>query len=231
MKNFDPNYKNVALATDIVFFTIIQNDLNILLIKRKKDKRQTAYGGYWALPGGFLNNDETLDECAKRELYEETKVRVNKIRHFENFSEPERDFRRRTVSISYLAFNNSADIEPKAGTDASHVKWFNVFELPKELAFDHALIIKEGYNTLLKNLINEPDIIFPFLKTKFTIEDIRNIFRVIAKSDDKHKINSKINDRGNFHRWFTSLDLITETNEKEQNVSHKPAKLYKIKDK
>ena len=226
---FDPNYKNAAIATDIVYFTIINNELNILLIKRKDDKYQTAFPNYWALPGGLLNENETLDECAKRNLKEETNVVIDDIRHFQNFSTPNRDYRRRTVSISYLAFNNSSDVNPKAGYDASDVKWFNIFELPEELAFDHKEIIKEGHNTILKKIINEPNIIFPFLNKKFTIEQVRQVFRIITKYDENHKINLKINDRGNFHRWFTNLDLIIETDEKEQNVSHKPARLYEIK--
>ena len=92
-------------------------------------------------------------------------------------------------------------------------------------------MIKDGHDTLLENLIIEPDIIFPFLDVLFTIEDLRKIFSTITKLDEQHKINLKINDRGNFHRWFTNLDLIEETDKKEQNVSHKPAKLYRIKDK
>ena len=231
MKKVDPHFKNAAIATDIVFFTIIDNGLNILLIKRADNEKQTAFPGDWALPGGLLNDNETLDECARRVLKKETGMQVNEIRHFKNFSNPKRDTRQRTISISYLAFNDSSDVKPKAGTDASDVKWFNIFEVPKKLAFDHKTIINDGHNTLLKNLINEPNIIFPFLGNTFTIEDIRKIFSSIAKFDDQHKINLKINDRGNFHRWFTNLDLIIETNEKEQNVSHKPAKLYKIKDK
>jgi len=231
LKKVDPNFKNAAIATDIVFFTIINNELNILLIKRADDKEQTAFPSFWALPGGFLNNNETLDECVIRELKEETGMHVNEIRHFKNYSNPKRDPRQRTISVSYLAFNNSADIKPKAGTDASDVKWFNIFELPTKLAFDHKTIINDGHKTLLKNLINEPNIVFPFLGNTFTIENIRKIFSSITKFDEQHKINLKTNDRGNFHRWFTNLDLIEETDKKEQNVSHKPAKLYKIKDK
>lgn len=231
MKTIDPHFKNAAIATDIVYFTIINNELNILLIKRADDEFQTAFPGYWALPGGLLNEKESLDDCARRELKEETGLKVNQIRHFKNYSNPNRDPRQRTISVAYLAFNNSSEIKLKAGTDASDVEWFNISELPKKLAFDHRTVIKDGHDTLLQNLMIEPDIIFPFLDDLFTIEDVRKILSSITKFDDQHKINLKINDRGNFHRWFTNLDLIIETDEKEQNVSHKPAKLYRIKDK
>ena len=231
MKKIDPHFKNAAIATDIVYFTIINDELNILLIKRADDEKQTAFPSFWALPGGLLNDNESLDECAKRELKEEAGVKIDKIRHFKNYSSPNRDIRQRTISVAYLAFNNTAEIKLRAGSDASDAKWFNIFELPKKLAFDHKKIIQDGHNFLLKNLLVEPDIIFPFLGNTFTIEDVRKIFSVISKFDEKNKINFKINDRGNFHRWFINLDLITETEEKEQNVSHKPAKLYITKDK
>ena len=232
MKKIDPHFKNAAIATDIVYFTInTNNELNILLIKRADNEFQTAFPGYWALPGGLLNDNETLEDCARRELKEETGVKVDYIRHFKNYSSPKRDPRQRTISVAYLAFNNSSKIKLKAGTDASDAKWFNISELPKKLAFDHKTVIKDGHDTLLQNLIIEPDIIFPFLDVLFTIEDVRKIFSSITKLDEQHKINLKTNDRGNFHRWFTNLDLIEETDKKEQNVSHKPAKLYKIKNK
>ena len=231
LKTIDPHFKNAAIATDIVYFTIINNELNILLIKRADDEFQTAFPGYWALPGKLLDDNETLEDCARKALKVKTGVHISKIRHFKNYSSPKRDIRQRTISVAYLAFNNSSEIKLKAGTDASDAEWFNISELPKKLAFDHRTVIKDGHETLLQNLMIEPNIIFPFLDDLFTIEDVRKILSSITKFDDQHKINLKINDRGNFHRWFTNLDLITETDEKEQNVSHKPAKLYRIKDK
>lgn len=128
----------VCLATDICVFSRKDGQLQVLLIRRDKE----PFKGNWALPGGRLEPDETLEQCAARELMEETGLHPDRIWHFANFSNPQRDPRVRTVSAAYFAWITN-DINVIAGSDASAAEWFQVSSLPP-LAFDHNLILQAG---------------------------------------------------------------------------------------
>jgi 8-oxo-dGTP diphosphatase len=127
-----------ALTVDIVLFANIIDALSILLIQRK----HPPFKGMWALPGGFVDMDETLEQAAIRELEEETGVSGAALEQFYVFDAIDRDPRQRIISVVFVSVVNA---EPgiKAGDDASEAKWFNILELPN-LAFDHAEIIKKA---------------------------------------------------------------------------------------
>jgi len=215
----DPNYLNLAVATDVVFFTVRDQKLQICLIERSDDNRQTAFPNRWALPGGFIHQDETLDECAKRELEEETGIKAGSIKQFMNFSAPERDPRRRTISVAYIAIQSSDKLTIKAGSDAKNVSWFEISKIPKNLAFDHNTIIKEAIKALAKIVLNDPKLVLPFLNKEYTIDEVRQVFEVVAGP------NRKFSDRGNFSRWIRNQNIIKPTG-KEKRGKHAPAKLY-----
>lgn len=137
------------LATDICVFRQADVSLQILLILRKK----APFEGCWALPGGRLEADETLDQCAVRELQEETGLTPVFIQQFANFSDPQRDSRERTVSAAYIACA-ATDAVVVAGSDAAFARWFLITSLPA-LAFDHALILQEGLCALQRSIDNE----------------------------------------------------------------------------
>jgi 8-oxo-dGTP diphosphatase len=131
------DYPRPAVAVDIVIFRKRDQELEVLLIKRGK----SPYKGVHALPGGFVNMDEDLEETASRELQEETGVSGIRLRQIRAFGKPDRDPRGRVISIAYLgqlSANQSPDLQ--AGDDAARVAWFSIRHLP-ELAFDHAEII------------------------------------------------------------------------------------------
>jgi 8-oxo-dGTP diphosphatase len=123
-----------ALTTDVALFTVADRELQILLIRRKK----APFQGLWALLGGFLDESEDLDACARRELAEETGVTGAHLHPLANFSRPGRDPRGWTVSAAYVGLIETA--EPSAGDDAAEAGWHPVASLPK-LAFDHAEIV------------------------------------------------------------------------------------------
>ena len=112
----------------------------ILLIKRLND----PFKDYWALPGGFVDENEDLETAAKRELLEETCIRVFKLEQIGAYGTPNRDPRSHVVSIAYFS---EVDMytEAIAADDAKEVKWFNLYELPPT-AFDHGLIINDAIN-------------------------------------------------------------------------------------
>ena len=215
----DPNYLNLAVATDVVFFTVRDQKLQICLIERSDDNMQTAFANHWALPGGFIHQDETLDECAKRELEEETGIKAESIKQFMNFSAPERDPRRRTISVAYIAIQSSDKLTIKAGSDAKNVSWFEISKIPKNLAFDHNTIIKEAIKALAKIVLDDPKLVLPFLNKEYTIDEVRQVFEVVAGP------NRKFSDRGNFSRWIRNQNIIKPTG-KEKRGKHAPAKLY-----
>lgn len=132
-------YPRPAVTVDSV---IISPENNILLIKRLHE----PFANTWALPGGFVNIDEELEDACKRELFEETGIKVGEMRQFKAYGGINRDPRHRTISVVFYAFIEQ-EIVPTAGDDAAKAKWFNLSELPA-LAFDHGLIIDDFLNEI-----------------------------------------------------------------------------------
>ncbi len=132
----------LRMAADICVLHRLDGILQVLLIRRAKG----PFKGCWALPGGRLEADENLDQCAVRELREETGLRPESIRQVATFSDPGRDPRERTVSAVYVArVAESAAV--RAGSDAKEAVWFTVSSLP-DLAFDHKTILETCLSTL-----------------------------------------------------------------------------------
>jgi 8-oxo-dGTP diphosphatase len=136
--DFTYKFPRPALTADLVVLTAT-GPREVLLIQRKKGPFAKA----WALPGGFVNEGETLEEAARRELMEETSVEMGDIEQLLANADPGRDPRGWTVTVAYLAIVNKKDVVPKAGDDAKAVKWFNTSKIPK-MAFDHAIILQRA---------------------------------------------------------------------------------------
>ncbi|MFW5724830.1 MAG: NUDIX domain-containing protein [Bacteroidota bacterium] len=132
-------YPRPAVTTDAVIFSMQPGEkLTILLIERKNDPFQ----GQWALPGGFVDENETLEQCVARETEEETGLKDIKFYQLEAFSDPDRDPRHRTITIAFWGFcKKSQSIQ--SGGDAANARWFDLNHLPP-LAFDHEKIIKKA---------------------------------------------------------------------------------------
>lgn len=130
-------YKQIFLTVDIVIFSAGYEPRKVLLIKRKND----PFRDRWAIPGGFVDYDESLEAAARRELYEETGVDNAALRQVRTFGKPGRDPRGRTVSVIYAAAVEEERADIKAGDDAKEAAWFDIADLP-ELAFDHEEILK-----------------------------------------------------------------------------------------
>lgn len=128
-------YPRPSLTVDIAVFKHSKSGHELLLIQRKKD----PFAGMWALPGGFVDMDETVETAASRELFEETNLSGIHLEQFHVFSEVDRDPRGRTISVVFTGFLKD-DQKAKAKDDAKDARWFDVKKLP-ELAFDHRKII------------------------------------------------------------------------------------------
>jgi len=143
---FTYEYPRPAVCADIIVFTDNKSNPEVLLIKRKFD----PFKDKWALPGGFLDMDEELNQTAYRELEEETSITEIKLEQFKTFGKIGRDPRGRTVSVVYFGFiSENHKHMAKANDDASETKWFSITSLPN-LAFDHKEIINEAMNKILK---------------------------------------------------------------------------------
>lgn len=129
------------VTVDAVVFTNNGNDKDteVLLIKRKNN----PYLGYWALPGGFIEMSETLEESIYRELKEETGIDNIKLARFNTYDDPGRDPRGRTITVAFWGMESKNKLWPSAGSDAESYKWFPVNHLP-DMAFDHDKIIREA---------------------------------------------------------------------------------------
>jgi 8-oxo-dGTP diphosphatase len=131
-------YPRPALTCDLLLATA-EPKPRVLLIRRKHE----PFAGHWALPGGFVDEGETLEAAARRELREETGLAVAELEQFRTYGDPGRDPRGWTVSVVFLARVDAARLDPRAADDADEVGWFPLDELPP-LAFDHARILADA---------------------------------------------------------------------------------------
>ena len=205
--------QNIKVAVDAVVFGYSYNKLKILLIQQKFGTKTNK----WALPGGFVKDNENLEEAVIRELSEETGVKANYLEQLYTFGEINRDERARVIAVSYIALINPKNYTIKADTDAKDAKWFSINEIPN-LAFDHKEIIEKGLERL-KAKINYQPIGFELLNTKFPFSDLENLYQTI--------LGKKI-DRRNFRKKLLSFEILQETKEVQKIGSGRPAKLFKF---
>lgn len=198
-------YEHPAVTTDCVIFTYEDWKLKVLLVKRGGE----PYKGEWALPGGFLRNDETAKEGSLRELREETGLEASAVGELGVFSNPSRDPRERVITIAFYALVKPSEVE--GGDDADEAAWFSIDELP-ELAFDHADIINAALERLRRDIHFEP-IGFDLLDDEFTIPDLQRLYEII--------LGVKF-DRRNFQRKILSSGILEEAEDPVEFSSAEP---------
>ncbi len=204
-------YPHPAVTTDCVIFGFDGKDLNILLVERGID----PYKGSWALPGGFLQMDETVEEGAKRELLEETNVSNVYLEQFHVFSDVHRDPRERVLTVAFYALVKQSDYEVIGGDDAVQAQWFQQDELPP-LAFDHHDIIAMAKECLREKLRTKP-IAFRLLNDKFSMSELQRLYEVILGTTY---------DRRNFHRKALSTGFLTDEGISEQASPNRRPQLF-----
>lgn len=206
-------YPHPAVTTDSVVFGFDGRTLHILLIERGIE----PYKGMWALPGGFLKMNETAEQCAMRELSEETGVKDVYLEQFHTFSDVNRDPRERVLTVAYFALVRKSDYRLIAGDDAAKASWFEIDELPP-LAFDHIDIINRARRHIREVLRNRP-IAFRLLDEKFSIDELRRLYEAI---------NGTEYDRRNFAKKMASTGLLRSEGTSKERFHNRPANLYSL---
>lgn len=140
-RTYTYDYPRPAVTADSVVFCNGSDGLSVLLIERAND----PFKGCWAFPGGFMDMEENAEDCAKRELMEETGMEVRSLEYLGTFSEVNRDPRGRTITIAYYAVVEKSDVI--GADDASQAKWFPIDSIPS-LAFDHEEILRAALKVL-----------------------------------------------------------------------------------
>ncbi len=204
------------ITVDPVIFTVINDELKILLIKRKHPPFQDMF----ALPGGFIKSNEELEQAALRELEEETGVKNVLLKQLNAYGQIGRDSRGRVISIPFFALINSDKIKLKSKTDAYDAEWVSAYKLPK-LGFDHKKIIGDALN-YLKSEIQKSNLAFQIMSEKFTFSELQHTYEAV--------LNEEL-DKRNFRKKMRELDLLKELKETKMEGAHRPAKLCSFKQK
>jgi 8-oxo-dGTP diphosphatase len=203
--------ERLALTVDCVVFGFDEAALKVLLIERDAE----PFRGKWALPGGFVRADESLEEAARRELQEETGITRLFLEQLFTFGDVDRDPRERVVTVAYYALVKLSDHRVRAASDATRAAWFAVDDLPA-LAFDHAAIVDVAL-ARLKGKVRYQPIGFELLPPKFTLSQLQHLYETILE---------RPLDKRNFRKKILSMEFLVELDEIEQDVAHRAARLY-----
>ncbi len=199
------------ITVNSVIFSLKEGRLIALFIKRNTEPQKSA----WALPGGFVNETEELMIAPARRLKELAGISVIYHRQIGAFGAVDRFPDKRVITIGFFAFVRYSDHKLKIGKDAQEVKWIPIDEAP-ELAFDHKEIFDKALG-ILKSIVRVEPIGFNLLPQKFTLTQIQLLYEAI--------LNEKL-DKRNFRKKLQKMNLLTDLNEKQTNVSHRAARLY-----
>ncbi|MGD1844972.1 MAG: NUDIX domain-containing protein [Salibacteraceae bacterium] len=207
--------QKIKLSVDaVVFGYSSEKGILILLIKRNS----RTFRGSWALPGGLVRNEESLEEAAKRELNEETGVSINFLEQLYTFGTPDRDPRNRAVSVAYYALVSPDAFTLQADTDASAADWFSIEQLP-ELAFDHQEIVATALKRLRSKVLYQP-VGFELLEEKFPFSDLENLYQTL--------LGYPI-DRRNFRKKVLKFGFVEATTERQKHAgSGRPGFLFRF---
>lgn len=208
--------QGIKIAVDAIVFGYSKADgVSVLLIQRK----YPPFKNDWALPGGFVRKEESLEEAVHRELSEETGIEVSYLEQLYTFGAPERDPRQRIISVAYVALVKSSQYQQlKASTDAAAAQWFSIKTLP-HLAFDHKTILQTAVDRIRAKIRYQP-IGFELLDKKFPVADLEKLYSTLLDRDI---------DRRNFSKKIMALNILDETDEYlKAEGAGRPGKLYKF---
>lgn len=204
-------YPHPSVTADCVIFGFDGVSIKVLLVQRGIE----PYKGKWAFPGGFMQIDETVEECARRELEEETGLKNASVEQFYTFSDVNRDPRERVITVAHYALVRLSEV--KGGDDAASAQWFAESEIPS-LAFDHDRILRMARNCLKERICFEP-IGFELLPEVFTMSELQNLYEAILEVKF---------DRRNFYNKMLKLGILTEAEPRAEQASRRTPTKYRF---
>lgn len=204
-------YPHPSVTADCVIFGFDGISVKVLLIQRGVD----PFKGKWALPGGFMKIDESAEECARRELEEETGLVNASVEQFYTFSDVNRDPRERVITVAHYALVNLSQV--KGGDDAASASWFAMDEIPA-LAFDHDRILRMAVGRLKERICFEP-IGFELLPDVFTMTELQNLYEAILEVKF---------DRRNFYNKMLKLGILSEAGPRPTGASRRTPVKYRF---
>ena len=211
MTKVSQKYKFAVIATDVVIFTIKDNKLQVALIEMKKQ----PFSGNWAIPGGIIKPNESVDAAAKRHLNDKAGVKDVYLEQLYTFGRVDRDPFGRVVSVTYFALVPSSNVTLKTSKEYTDIAWFPVTELPK-MAYDHKEVVRFAVERL-KAKLEYTNIVYSLLSKEFSLSDLQQTYEII--------LDKKL-DKRNFRKKILSLSLVKKTGSISVGEAHRPAEMY-----
>jgi len=209
-----PVLQNVKVAVDNCIFTVVDGRLQVLLIRMRKK----PFGGMWALPGGLIDEGESLRDAAARILKEETGVDGLYLEQLYTFDGRTRDPEGRVVSVAYYSLVPPVGLALGTTPKYEAVRFWDCNERPRELAYDHEAIL--GYaQSRLQAKVQYTNVMWSLLPPRFTLRELQTAYEgVLSRSLDKR----------NFRKKILSLGLLRASGQKSKGGRHRPAMLYQF---
>ena len=204
-----------AVAVDIVLFTIQDDALKVLLVRRAR----SPFRGAWALPGGLVHREESVDEAALRELQEATGIRTVYLEQLYTFGELHRDPRERVITVAYYAAVEWQQFQLTARASSGTAKWVSVKALPR-LAFDHHDIAHYALERF-RNKVNYTTVAFQLLPKTFTLTELQQVYEIVL---------GQPLDKRNFRKKMLQLGILRDTRSQRAEGRQRPARLYAFAD-
>jgi 8-oxo-dGTP diphosphatase len=214
MEKITRKYQHAVIATDTIIFTVVDDELKVLLIKMNKK----PYADCWAAPGGLVKPDESVDASAKRNLFAATGVKDVYLEQLYTFGRVNRDPFGRVVSVAYVALIPSEGLKLKVSSAYDDIAWFPCHRLPA-LAYDHDHMIQYAVGRLRAKLAYT-NIVYSLLPDEFTLTDMQNTYEIIL---------GRPLDKRNFRKKILSLALVAKTGTMSAGKAHRPAALYRFR--
>lgn len=202
-----------TLSIDCLIFGFRNSELDVLLIKHGEGISK----GRWALPGGWIRYNESIDAAANRLLTSLTGVSNIFLEPLRAFGDVDRYPGKRVITLAYYALINAENYSLSAGFTASDAKWFKIHQIPK-LPYDHNTILDTGFQHLKHKVRHEP-LGFNLLPKKFTLHQIQKLYEAILETEL---------DKPNFRRKLLNMNLLVPCDEKQRDVSHRAANFYRF---
>ncbi len=213
MNKVKTKYKYAVIAADVAVFTVQNRQLQVLLIEMEKE----PFAGQWALPGGLIKSNESIDDAAARILQAKVNIKGVYLEQLSTFGRVNRDPFGRVVSVAYFSLIPSQKQKIKTTNEYNNVAWFALKDLPS-LAYDHEEMLRAAHEQLKKRL-EYSNIACHLLPREFTLTDLQCLYEMILS----HKI-----DKRNFRKRLLQNHFLQTTGKKRHGAANRPAKLYQF---